>query len=91
MHTDHAPKEKPTGSANNPAGHTDTAIVPKRIDPDKEFSTLAAAFARRGHKLHRHQEDDGTFTYLASRWGMTRHLPTAADVQRFLAKIGGTQ
>jgi hypothetical protein len=28
MHTDTIPKEKPTGSANNPAGHTDSVIVP---------------------------------------------------------------
>jgi len=28
MHTDTTPKEKPTGSANNPAGHTDSGIVP---------------------------------------------------------------
>ncbi len=91
MHTDHAPKEKPTGSANNPAGHTDTAIVSDPTGADKDFSTLAAAYAGHGHKLHRHQVDDGTFTYLASRWGMTRHLPTMEDVQRLLAKISGAQ
>ena len=28
MHTDTPPKEKPTGSANNPAGHRDSQIVP---------------------------------------------------------------
>lgn len=28
MHTDTTSKEKPTGSANNPAGHTDSVIVP---------------------------------------------------------------
>lgn len=27
MHTDTTPKEKPTGSANCPAGHTDRLIV----------------------------------------------------------------
>ena len=27
MHTDNPQKEKPTGSANNPAGHTDDVIV----------------------------------------------------------------
>lgn len=27
MHTDTTPKEKPTGSANNPAGHTDSASI----------------------------------------------------------------
>jgi hypothetical protein len=27
MHTDTTSKEKPTGSANNPAGHTDSASI----------------------------------------------------------------
>lgn len=27
MHTDTTQKEKPTGSANNPAGHTDSASL----------------------------------------------------------------
>jgi hypothetical protein len=28
MHTDTTQKEKPTGSANYPAGHTDSASIP---------------------------------------------------------------
>ena len=28
MHTDTTPNEKPTGSANYPAGHTDSASIP---------------------------------------------------------------
>jgi hypothetical protein len=31
MHTDITPEEKPTGSANYPAGHTDIAIVPGAV------------------------------------------------------------
>lgn len=31
MHTDTTPKEKPTGSANYPAGHTDSASIPGPI------------------------------------------------------------
>ncbi len=31
MHTDTTQKEKPTGSANNPAGHTDSASIPGAV------------------------------------------------------------
>ncbi|MEN9438536.1 MAG: hypothetical protein RIR09_3191 [Pseudomonadota bacterium] len=31
MHTDTTQKEKPTGSANNPAGHTDSTSLPGAV------------------------------------------------------------
>jgi len=31
MYTDTTQKEKPTGSANNPAGHTDSASLPGAV------------------------------------------------------------
>lgn len=40
MHTDTTPKEKPTGSANYPAGHTDSVSIPgafHRIKADSGF------------------------------------------------------
>ena len=46
MHTDTLAKEKPTGSANNPAGHTDSAIVPDAVNAIKAaFIRLAAWLA----------------------------------------------
>lgn len=93
MHTDTTPKEKPTGSANNPAGHTDTPILPaaqKISNPESHFSTLRDAFARRGHRLERtFHGDNKDPTYYAERWGLVRWLPTLHDAAMFLAQIGG--
>lgn len=90
MHTD-TPKEKPTGSANNPAGHTDTCIIDaaeKTGNTDKTFATLRAQFALHGHSLHRTDPSDGVVTYWAERWGLVRYLPTLHDAALFLAQIG---
>ena len=91
MHTDTNPKEKPTGSANNPAGHTDSQIVPNPADTGKAFATLAARFSLAGHTLHQSGPNDGPgpVSDLAERWGMARHLPTLADAEKFLLQVGG--
>lgn len=44
MHTDTTPKEKPTGSANNPAGHTDSASIPGPFARIKYLLTAVAAW-----------------------------------------------
>ena len=92
-HTDTTPKEKPTGSANNQAGHTDTPILPTAQEignPGKQFATLRAQFALRGHRLERAFHGDSKEpTYYAERWGMVRWLPTLHDAAMFLAQIGG--
>ena len=92
MHTD---KKLPAGSANYPAGHTDPAMVALTAAPvvmtEKEFATLQAAFALRGHTLHRHGGADASGGLYAVRWGLVRELPTADDARRFLAQIGGAQ
>ena len=75
MHTDTTPKEKPTGSANNPAGHTDSQTVPNPADAGKAFANLAARFALAGHTLTRSNPADGVaMMYYAAH---------------FLAQIGG--
>ena len=89
MHTDTTPKEKPTGSANNPAGHTDSEIVPNPAGADKAFDSLAARFALAGHTLTRSSPADGAGMYYAARWGMGRALPDLMAAAHFLAKIGG--
>ena len=91
-HTDTAPKEKPTGSANNPAGHTDTKIVVEPADADnKAFATLAARYALAGHSLVRSTPAQGGATFYAMRWGMIRPLPDLVAAERFLELIGGTK
>ncbi|MDR3453571.1 MAG: hypothetical protein P4L96_12365 [Rhodoferax sp.] len=92
MHTDTLENKKPTGSANNPAGHTDSVIIAsaeKTGNTDKVFCSLRAAFALRGHSLHRTDPNDGVVTYWAERWGLVRYLPTIDTVRQFLEQIGG--
>ena len=89
MHTDIAPKEMPTGSANYPAGHTDSQIVPNPADAGKAFANLAARFALAGHILSYSNPADGAGMYYAVRWGMSRALPDLQAAAHFLAQIGG--
>lgn len=55
----------------------------------KDFKTLQAAFALRGHLLERTDAQDGSVSYFATRWGMARHLHDLNAVERFLEQIGG--
>ena len=89
MHTDTTPKEKPTGSANYPAGHTDNQIVPSPAGAGNDFASLAARFALAGHTLSRSNPADGATMYYAGRWGMGRALPDLQAAAHFLAQIGG--
>ena len=89
MHTDTTPKERPTGSANNPAGHTDSQIVPNPADAGKAFAILAARFALAGHTLTRSNPAEGAAMYYAGRWGLSRALPDLQAAAHFLAQIGG--
>ena len=91
MHIDTSPKERPTGSANNPAGHTDSLIVASGAVAAKNFANLAARFALTGHTLHQPGPNDspGPVSYVAERWGMARHLPTLAAAEQFLIQVEG--
>jgi hypothetical protein len=89
MHTDTIQKEKPTGSANFPAGHTDSRIVADDLGIDKAFITLRAQFALHGHTLHRTSLNDGSISYPTERWGLVRYLHTLDGARRFLVQIGG--
>lgn len=83
-------KEKAAGGY-----HTTTATAINGLDfhtserDDKAFSTLRAAYAMKGHTLHRTDPADGPVTYRAERWGLVRHLPTIGAARRFLEQIGG--
>jgi hypothetical protein len=63
--------------------------VNQPINTEKQFATLCAQFAMRGHCLQRTRLPDGPVSLYASRWGMVRYLPTLDDAKRFLAQIGG--
>lgn len=84
------PKERPTGDGNPAAGGAiNDRDFPTRERNSKAFSTLRAAFAMKGHTLHRTDPADGPVIYLAERWGLVRHLPTIDAMRQFLEQIGG--
>ena len=89
MHTDTQQNQKPTGSANYPAGHTDSQILPSDADTGKAFVALAARYAVAGHTLTRSVTPDGAVMYYAICWGMARALPDLQTAAAFLARIGG--
>ncbi len=78
MTTSTTPKEMPAKDGN-----------PTAESNDKAFSSLRAAFALKGHALHRTDPADGAVTYWAERWGLVRHLLTIDTARRFLEQIGG--
>jgi hypothetical protein len=73
------------GRATQANQKTDARIIGESETDRKQFATLAARFALVGHELHRLR--DGGF--LATRWGLSRELPTLADAEAFLRQIGG--
>ena len=89
MHTDTTLKERPTGSANNPAGRTDSQIVTNPAGAGNDFASLATRFAVAGHTLTRSNPADGAAMYYAGRWGLSRALPDLHAAAHFLAQIGG--
>lgn len=84
------PKNMPTGDGNPAAGNTINGLNSlTESQTGKAFATLQAAFAMRGHTLHRTDPADGPVTYRVERWGLVRNLPTLHDAALFLAQIGG--
>jgi len=89
VHTDTHSMKKPAGDGNPKAGHTDPCTLASHGDSDKEFRTLRAEYALRGHALHRTNPGDGPVEFWAERWGLVRYLPTIDAARRFLDAIGG--
>lgn len=84
------PKEKPTGDGNPTAGGAINDLdFPTGKRSGKAFETLRAAFAIRGHSLHRTGLAAGQMTFWVERWGQVRYLPTIDAARRFLEQIGG--
>lgn len=56
----------------------------------KDFATVQAQFAIRGHQLiHDHNPLTGRHDYLINRWGWTRHIDNWPEVLEVLKQIGG--
>ena len=89
MHTYTTPKEMPTGSANYPAGHTDSQMVPNPAGAGNDFAALAARFELASHTLSRSNLADGTGMYRTARCGLSRFLPDLQPAANLLAQIGG--
>ena len=89
MHTDTTPKEMPTASIDDPAGHSETLIGTDPATTEKQvFANLRAEFARRGHMLLCIGRAGGGVCYYAGHAEEVYPLPTLEDVQHFLARIG---
>ncbi len=56
---------------------------------DKDFATLRAQFALRGHELHQAYAPDGRVSYWTTRWGLSKPLADLEAVREFLRRIGG--
>lgn len=83
-------KETPTGDGNPTAGNTiNERDFPTSERSGKAFSTLRAAYALKGHTLHRTDPADGSVSYWAECWGLVRYLPSINTARRFLEQIGG--
>jgi hypothetical protein len=59
-----------------------------RPDADKEFCTLRAVLALKGHCLSRTYAGDGPVLFYVTRWGMVRELLDLAAVRAFAAQVG---
>lgn len=92
MTTNTTQKEKAAGGLHTTAATTTNDLdYPSATRPNKAFLTLRAAYAIKGHILHRTNPMDGPVSYYAERWGHVRRLPSLADVEYFLNQIGGEQ
>jgi hypothetical protein len=89
MHTDTTPEERPTGDGNPTACHTNTRTLSKPVNTDKAFASLRAAYALKGHSLHRADPNDSGAAYWVERWGLVKLIPTIDAARRFLDVIGG--
>jgi hypothetical protein len=93
-----APDEKKPGAAEGAATRADAQGNHEQRDcgeplastptPEKRFREYQARLALRGHQLH--QLADGAF--LATRWDLSRALPTLEAVGAFVRLVeGGTR
>lgn len=90
MTINHIPQEKSDGGSDLTAAtaYNDLDLpIPDRRN--KAFASLQAAFAIKGHALHRTDPADEPVTFWVERWGLIKQLPTIDAARRFLEQIGG--
>jgi len=73
------------------AAQIDTgAGTPTATPTAKDFATVQAQFAIRGHQLIRGSDlPEGQQDYMVNCWGWTRYFKTWPEVLEFLEQIGG--
>ena len=79
--------ECPAATGQNAEQSTDTRSVTPAFflsNEAKEFATLRAQFAMRGHELHAAGEG-----YVVSRWNLSRFFTDLQGVEAFAQQIGG--
>lgn len=92
MTTNTTQKEKAAwGLQTTAATTTDNLDCHTATRSNKAFLTLQASYAIKGHILHRTNPMDSPVSYYAERLGHVRRLTNLADVECFLAQIGGEQ
>ena len=74
-----------TGQDNEHPNCSDAELAARKRQAEKDDATLVAEFALGGVELVKLA--DGT--WLASRWGMFRPLPTSDDARAWLARVAG--
>ncbi|KQP20553.1 hypothetical protein [Pseudorhodoferax sp. Leaf267] len=70
----------------NKTGHD---AVSSTAPADKDFRTLQAQFALKGHQLHR--TEGAKPELFCTRWRLVKHLDDLDHARRFLEQIGGGQ
>jgi len=82
-------KDKAAGGSgdagNQVQGRGNFATV---ANTDKDFHTLRAKLALKGHTLSRTNDQDGPVLFHVNRWGMVRELRDLAAVRDFAEQVG---
>lgn len=76
------------GGALKEQSKADTPDCAKPTAECKQLATLRARLALAGWALNSTAVGDGSVTYSASRWGMSRDLDSLAAVEAFAAQVG---
>ena len=69
---------------------TQCRIFEQPTDEGKQFATLRALLAIKGHELHRTDRDDGQVRFYVTRWNLVRELRSLAAVRAFAEQVGAT-
>ena len=76
--------------SNTPARSSNAPLrfFEQPTDESKQFATLRALLAIKGHELHRTDCDDGEVRFYVTRWNLVRELQSLAAVRAFAEQVG---